>query len=199
MRIAIVEDDPLLLGSLGSLFSSDPGMTVVGLYGAAEDAMQSIKQASPDVLLTDLGLPGMSGTDLIKKVKAEMPELLIMVYTVFEHAESMYSAIKAGASGCLLKGADPKEIIASVRDLHNGGAVMTPKIAIKVLCEFQNEAGETLFSRPEQAVLNCVAAGMTCAEISENCGLSLPAVNDCIRNIYAKIREKGPASPRPSA
>src|SRR5208282_5995869 len=109
MRLIIVEDDPLLLENLTLLLSGEEGLDVTGSYRSAEDALRGLRNAKPEVLLTDLGLPGMSGVDLIKRAKEEMPSLEIMAHTVFEDREMVFSAIKAGASGYILKGSSPRE------------------------------------------------------------------------------------------
>src|SRR5512141_2586020 len=139
MRLVIVEDDPMLLENLTLLLRGEEGITVSGAYRSAEDAMKSLRNASPEVMLTDLGLPGMSGVELIKKAKEEMPEMEIMAHTVFEDREKVFSAIKAGASGYILKGSSPREIIESIHALYKGGAPQSPKIARKIIHEFQDE------------------------------------------------------------
>jgi DNA-binding NarL/FixJ family response regulator len=117
MRLVIVEDDPLLLENLTLLLSGEGGITVAGAYRSAEDALKLLRNARPEVMLTDIGLPGMSGVDLIKKAKEEMPELEIMTHTVYEDRENVFAAIKAGASGYILKGSTPREIIESIHSL----------------------------------------------------------------------------------
>jgi two-component system, NarL family, response regulator len=118
MRLIIVEDDPLLLENLTLLLSGEEGLAVVGSYRTAEDALRGLRNAKPEVMLTDLGLPGMSGVDLIKRAKEEIPSLEIMAHTVFEAREMVFSAIKAGASGYILKGSSPREIIESIHELY---------------------------------------------------------------------------------
>ena len=142
MRLVIVEDDPILLESLKLLLSGEAGLTVAGAFGNAEDALRSLKKAAPEVMLADLGLPGMSGIELIKKAKEEMPQLEIMAHTVFEDRENVFSAIKAGASGYILKGSSPREIVEAIHEINKGGAPMSPKIARKVIHEFQDETVE---------------------------------------------------------
>ena len=110
MRLVIVEDDPLLLENLTLLLSGEGGITVAGSYRSAEEALKLFRSAKPEVMLTDIGLPGMSGVELIKKAKEAMPRLEIMAHTVFEDRENVFSAIKAGASGYLLKGSSPREM-----------------------------------------------------------------------------------------
>ncbi len=139
MRLIIVEDDPLLLENLTLLLSGEEGLAVVGSYRSAEDALRGLRNAKPELMLTDLGLPGMSGVDLIKRAKEEIPSLEIMAHTIFEAREMVFPAIKAGASGYILKGSSPREIIESIHELYKGGAPMSPKIARKIINESRDD------------------------------------------------------------
>ena len=169
MKLIIVEDDPILLESLKLLLAGETGLTVSGAYGNAEDALRSLKKVAPEVMLADLGLPGMSGIELIKKAKEEMPHLEIMAHTVFEDRENVFSAIKAGASGYILKGSSPREIVEAIHEINKGGAPMSPKIARKVIHEFQDEnAGEQQgLSQRERNIVKCVEQGLTYKEIEK--------------------------------
>ncbi len=192
MRLVIIEDDPLLLENLTLLLSGEEGITVAGSYRSAEDAMKLLKSAAPEVMLTDLGLPGMSGVELIKKAKEEMPSLEIMAHTVFEDRERVFSAIKAGASGYILKGSSPREIIESIHSLYKGGAPMSPKIARKVIHEFQDEVvGEQfLLTQREKEIVKLVEDGLTYKEIGEKLSISTHTVHTHIKNIYEKLQAK---------
>jgi DNA-binding NarL/FixJ family response regulator len=192
MRLVIVEDDPILLESLKLLLGGEAGITVAGAYGNAEDALRALKKAAPEVMLADLGLPGMSGIELIKHAKENMPSLEIMAHTVFEDRENVFSAIKAGASGYILKGSSPREIVEAIHDIHKGGAPMSPKIARKVIYEFQDEtAGEQfVLSQREKDIVKCVEQGLTYKEISLRLKISSHTVHTHIKNIYEKLQAK---------
>jgi two-component system NarL family response regulator len=192
MRLVIIEDDPLLLENLTLLLRGEEGITVSGSYRSAEDAMKALKNASPEVMLTDLGLPGMSGVELIKKAKEDMPSLEIMAHTVFEDRERVFSAIKAGASGYILKGSTPREIIESIHSLYKGGAPMSPKIARKIIHEFQDDVtGEQfLLTQRETEVVKRVEEGLTYKEIGERLSISTHTVHTHIKNIYEKLQAK---------
>jgi two-component system NarL family response regulator len=192
MRLAIVEDDPLLLESLKMLLSGESGITVSGAFRSAEEALPAIKQAKPDVMLVDLGLPGMTGVELIKRIKEDMPGSEIMAHTVFEDRENVFSAIKAGASGYILKGSSPREIIEAIHEVHKGGAPMSPKIARKVIHEFQDESvsEQYLLSLREKDIVKCIEEGLTYKEISHRLGISSHTVHTHIKRIYEKLHAK---------
>jgi len=192
MRLVIVEDDPILLESLKLLLSGEHGITVAGAYSSAEDALRSLKKASPEVMLADLGLPGMSGIDLIKQAKDVMPQLEVMAHTVFEDRENVFSAIKAGASGYILKGSSPREIVEAIYEIHKGGAPMSPKIARKVIHEFQDETinEQYILSQREKDIVKCIEEGLTYKEISERMNISSHTVHTHIKNIYEKLQAK---------
>jgi two-component system NarL family response regulator len=192
MRLVIIEDDPLLLENLTLLLRGEEGITVSGAFRSAEDALRALRGAEPDVMLTDLGLPGMSGVELIKKAKDEMPSLEIMAHTVFEDREKVFSAIKAGASGYILKGSSPREIIESIHSLYKGGAPMSPKIARKIIHEFQDDSmGEHyLLTQRETEIVKRVEEGLTYKEIGERLSISTHTVHTHIKNIYEKLQAK---------
>ncbi len=192
MRLVIVEDDPILLESLRLLLGGESSITVAGAYGNAEDALRGLKKASPEVMLADLGLPGMSGIELIKHAKEDMPQLEIMAHTVFEDRENVFSAIKAGASGYILKGSSPREIVEAIHEIHKGGAPMSPKIARKVIHEFQDDSAEDQYvlSQRERNIVKCIEQGLTYKEISIRLGISSHTVHTHIKNIYEKLQAK---------
>ena len=192
MRLIIVEDDPILLESLKLILGGEAGITVAGAFGSAEEALRALRKSSPEVMLTDLGLPGMSGIELIKKAKDDMPSLEIMTHTVFEDRENVFAAIKAGASGYILKGSSPREIVEAIHEIHKGGAPMSPKIARKVIHEFQDENVEDqyILSQRERDIVKCIEQGLTYKEISLRLKISSHTVHTHIKNIYEKLQAK---------
>lgn len=192
MRLIIVEDDPILLESLKLILGGEAGITVAGAFGSAEEALRALRKSAPEVMLTDLGLPGMSGIELIKKAKDDMPSLEIMTHTVFEDRENVFAAIKAGASGYILKGSSPREIVEAIHEIHKGGAPMSPKIARKVIHEFQDENVEDqyILSQRERDIVKCIEQGLTYKEISLRLKISSHTVHTHIKNIYEKLQAK---------
>lgn len=192
MKIVIVEDNALLAENLRLILGMESGITVAGTFGAAEDALASLKDCSPDILLADLGLPGMSGIELIRAARDALPELDIMAYTVFEDRQTIFAALKAGATGYILKGCTPRELIEALFNLHRGGAPMSPKVARLVIREFQGEETEevNLLSRREQEILGSLGRGLTYKEVAASLHISPHTVHAHIKKIYGKLQAK---------
>jgi DNA-binding NarL/FixJ family response regulator len=143
------------------------------------------------VLLADINLPGMSGIDLVRALKVQRPELHVLMLTVYEDAELIFSALKAGASGYLLKRAAPLELISAIEQVQAGGSPMSPTIARKVVgffhqAEQQTSAIESLSQREKQ-VLELLSKGHLYKEIADQLGLSMDTVRTYLRRIYEKM------------
>lgn len=192
MRLAIVEDDRMLLENLRLLLSGEKSISVVGAFNTGEEALQRLTENPPEVILSDLGLPGISGIEFIKKAKTVMPEVEIMAFTVFEDRETIFSAIKAGACGYVLKGGTPRELIESLNTLYQGGAPMSPKIARAVIQDFQDEAtaGQYLLTPKEKEVIKSIEKGFSYKEIGKTLCISPHTVHAHIKKIYEKLQVK---------
>ena len=192
MKVSIVEDDVLLRQNLKLLLGGETGISVVSVYGSAEEALAGIKRARPEILLADIGLPGMSGIELIRELKDQMPGLEIMAHTVFDDRETVFSAIKSGASGYILKGSTPRELIDALHTLAKGGSPMSPKIARKVIREFQSEGVDEqyLLSHRETEIVKEIENGLTYKDIAAKLNISPHTVHTHIKNIYEKLHAK---------
>lgn len=192
MRIVIVEDNLILLENLKLLLGGERGMTVAGAFDCTEEALPAIGECAPDVLLTDLGLPGQSGVELIRAVRSRFPDMDIMAHTVFEDRDTILNAIKAGANGYILKGSTPRELIEALHNLHEGGAPMSPKIARAVLREFRVEDQEEEFvlSAREKDILTGLENGLSYKEFAERYHISPHTVHTHVKKIYRKLQAK---------
>lgn len=191
-RLIIVEDDALLRDTLRLLIGDDPGFNLTGDFGSAEEVLCGLDTSRPQMMLCDLGLPGMSGIELIQKVKHRLPDTDIIAHTINEDRDSVFAAIKAGATGYLVKGSSPREVIEALYSLRDGGAPMSPRIARAVIRELQDPGSDDVFllTAKEKEVLNSVYEGLSYKEISRKLNISTHTVHSHIKNIYEKLQAK---------
>lgn len=195
MHIAIVEDEAII----GELLkeSLEKGGRRVDLYHSGAEALEKLPMAVPDAILMDINLPDASGIDLTRALKERYPAIEIVVQTVLEDTGTILQAIKAGASGYLLKASTPEEVEEALRVVTGGGSFLTGKVARKVLQEFQSpEKRETLpggikrfgLTQREDEILRGLVQGDSYKEIAHRYGLSFHTVNNHIRKIYEKLQ-----------
>jgi len=192
MRIAIVEDNPLLRENLTLLLGGEEDFEIVGSHGSAEETLENLAAEAPDLLLVDIGLPGMGGVELIRIVRRQRPEIEIMVHTVFDNRDTVFAAIKAGATGYILKGASPRELVEAIHTLMAGGAPMSRKIARAVIREFQGTPieDEYLLTPREREILLGVEQGYTYKELAQRLRISPHTIHSHIKKIYEKLHAK---------
>lgn len=185
--ISIVEDDPVIKDELNDLINEAAGYKCVGAYSNCEDMLKELEDNSPDVMLMDIDLPGMSGIDGIKKVKELNPKIDIVMLTVHEEADLVFKALKAGACGYLDKSAPEEKIIEAIKEVSEGGAPMTSRIARLVVSSMQSNEKESALSKRELEVLNSLCDGATYKEIGDKLFISVGTVRHHIKNIYGKL------------
>jgi DNA-binding NarL/FixJ family response regulator len=173
------------------LFNGSEGFRCVHTYSSAEKALPDIVKNKPDVVLMDINLPGISGIECTRQLKAHQPGLPIMVLTVYDDDEKIFESLKAGASGYLLKKTPPAKILEAIAELHNGGSPMSSRIARKVVQTFHaigtsSEETENL-SKREHEILIYLAKGYRYKEIAEALFISIETVRTHLRNIYEKL------------
>lgn len=192
MLLTIVENDPVALNNLGNLLDGKPGITVTSSFTNGMDALNSLDMSSPEIILTELGLPVMHGIEFIGKVRRQKPDIDIMVYTTFDDRSSIFSALKAGASGYILKGGGSHELVDAIHNLHSGGAPMSPRIARKVVKELHDTVADEqyLLTHREIDVLKKIANGMSYKGISAALHLSVNTVHTHVNHIYRKLQAK---------
>lgn len=192
MKLAIIEDNRQLLENINILLSGEKDIEIVGTFSSAEEALCGIVEAGPEIILTDLGLPGMTGIELIRKIKEDLPDVDIMAFTVFEDRETVFAALKAGANGYVLKGCKPWELIEALHSLYSGGAPMSPIIARAVIKEFQEDLPDDhyLLTPREKEIIKCIEKGFSYKEIGKTFNISPHTVHTHIKKIYEKLYAK---------
>ena len=191
ISLAIVEDLAEVREGLRQFISLNPEFTILGTFQTAEEALQRLPQLNPDIVIMDINLPGMSGIECIKLVKKKIPRTQFMMFTVYENDEKVFEALKAGASGYLLKNTGLLQLIAALKELHNGGSPMSANIARKLVNLLQDEhvAVEPAdgLSKRENEILLLLSKGLLYKEIADQLGISVGTVRQHIHKIYEKL------------
>lgn len=190
--VVIVEDDRGLREQLIQILNTAPDIRCMGAFGSAEEALQHLSaKLRPDVVLMDIKLPGMSGIDCVAELKRLLPELQIIMVTVYEDSERIFRALKAGASGYLVKSSPPSQLLEAIRDVFRGGAPMSSHIARKVVQHFHMvgpspQEAEDLSPR-EREVLDLLASGYIYKEIGDKLNIGVETVRTYVKNICQKM------------
>lgn len=188
IRVFIIEDLDPIREAYEVLLSWTPGFACVGVAASAEAALEAGVDRLPDVCLLDIGLPGMSGLEALARLREQWPAAEFLVLTVFDDPDRVFEALKAGASGYLVKTTPPADVLDAIRELHAGGAPMSASIARKVVGAFRrpDPASEGLTPR-EREVLDHLVAGETVRQIAEALFVSPTTVAFHVRQIYEKL------------
>ena len=200
IRVSIVDDEVDLRENIAGYVDAAKGFKCVSVHSNAKEALAHLPAEKPDVVLMDINLGGMSGIECVRLLKPLIPETQVVMLTVFEDTEKIFSALAAGASGYLLKRLSPVKLLEAIREVHEGGSPMSAPIARKVVQSLQpapsapsDEA--TALSPREREVLNGLAEGQAYKQIGDKLGLSIHTVRNYIRRIYQKlhVRSSGEA------
>lgn len=193
IHVLIIEDNKFIRQGWKLTIDNEPYFKVVGAFDTCEDALKQGDFENTDVVLMDIGLPGMSGIEGVKRIKADYPDIVIVMCTVHDDNEKIFEALCAGAVGYLLKKTPPEALLKSIREAYEGGSPMTPTVARKVIASFQQasaEKGESAIklSDREEQILQLMAKGKTYADIAYEIFLSVDGVYYHIRHIYEKLQ-----------
>lgn len=195
IRVAIVEDQGGLRESLKKALTGVSGIICVASCANAEQAIEELPLAQPQVVLMDINLPGMSGVECVRHLVEKIPGVLVVMLTVFDNTEAIFNSLKSGACGYLHKPVRGRELIAAIREVAAGGSPMSARIARMVVQTFSQPAPVPARSHPdvilterEQAVLDLVLEGFLYKQIADQLDLSVYTVNFHIRNIYGKLQ-----------
>jgi DNA-binding NarL/FixJ family response regulator len=190
ITIAIVEDLDEVREGLRSFINSDPDLEVVDTFSNAEQASFSIPNNQPDIVIMDINLPGISGIECILEIKDKCPGTQFMMFTVYENDDKVFEALKAGASGYLLKKTPPAAIVQSLKDLYHGGSPMSSNIARKLVSSYQTKETNShslLLSPRENEILELLAKGLLYKEIADKLSIATGTVRQHIHKIYEKL------------
>lgn len=199
IRVAVVDDVEEVRMGFKFLINSSDECECVGAFSTAEDLLAAVDSARPDLVILDIGLPGMSGIECCRILNSQWPAIQIMICTVFEDDERLFSALKAGASGYILKRATPGVLMDAIKELLSGGAPMSPQIGRKVIASFSKKntvklssslADTYALSKRELDILEYLAAGLRNKEIAEKLFISSHTVRSHVYNIYDKLHVK---------
>lgn len=191
ISVWVVEDHRETRETIKELIDSEPGLVCTKAFGSAEEILAYIKDHYvPEVIVCDVGLPGMSGIELVERLRPIASGTKVVMMTVHEEKEKIHSALTAGASGYLTKPPSADELIGAIRDVMSGGAAMSPRVARKVLEIFAQQHVSPYnyqLTAREQEVLEELVAGKTKKRIARDLSLSVCTVDTHLRSVYAKL------------
>lgn len=194
IRVLLADDHPFFLYGVSTYLKTVPEIEIVGEANSGEDVVNQAKQLNPDVILMDIRMPGMNGIEATKKIKQSNPETNILIFTMFKDDQSVFTAMRMGAKGYILKDAGKEEIIRAIKTIAAGEAIFSAEIAAKMVHYFSSTrpaASEQLFpelTSREREVLYLIADGATNKEIAEHLNISNKTVSNYVTNILNKLQ-----------
>jgi DNA-binding NarL/FixJ family response regulator len=192
IKVAIIEDERDIRDGLGMLVGFTEGFECVGKYGSMEEALTSIRHRTPDVILSDIGLPGMSGIEGVKLIKEAYPNITILMLSVYDDNDRIFDALCSGAVGYLLKKTPPAKLIESLKDAIGGGSPMSPEIARKVVALFRDfrppEAVDYDLSPHEIRILKLFVEGHSYKTAAKQLNVTPSTISFHLNNIYEKLQ-----------
>jgi DNA-binding NarL/FixJ family response regulator len=195
--VVVVEDDRLLRQSLARLIGEARNYRCLGAFTTAEEALEQIPELQPEVVVMDINLPKMSGIECTRRLKQAQPRVAVLMLTVYDDSERIFEALRAGASGYLLKRAVAVEILHAIQDVKEGGAPMSSQVARKVVASFRESPKPGLehatLSERETEILAQLSKGYANKEIADRMSISLSTVRTHLRHIYEKLHVRSRA------
>lgn len=191
IRVAIVEDNAGICEELEQIVSAAPGLSCVGVCRNLKAALQKIPPLTPDVVIMDIQLPDGSGIECTSRLKRQLPNTQILMFTIYEDSEQICKALEAGASGYILKRSTPDAIVRAIHEIKEGGVPMTGDVARKVIQTFRRspsaaDAKEKL-TRREEDIMELLVMGCLSKEIADRLSIGIETVNSHLKHIYEKL------------
>ena len=192
IRIAIFDDNPDRRDSLSVLMMTNADLVLCGVFADCNNVLGDVETCKPDVILMDIDMPGVNGIDATQIIKHRWPDINIIIQTVFENEDAIFNAIRAGASGYLLKSSSASRIMDAIQDVLEGGAPMTPSVAARVIRYFKDQEAAPSpdygLSDREKQVLSLLVDGKSYKMIADEINVSYNTVNSHIKKIYEKLQ-----------
>jgi DNA-binding NarL/FixJ family response regulator len=187
IKVFVYDDNESRRDSLKALIYLTPEITFVGASPDCSSLKEDMQQYEPDVVLMDINMPNVDGMEGLRQVRQLFPHIKVLMQTVFDDSEKIFTSIRNGASGYILKKDPPQRILQAIQEVYEGGAVMNPGIAQKVLDFFQPKKIENPLTERETQVLTLLAEGLSYKMIADRLALSFHTVNTHAKNIYEKL------------
>lgn len=194
-KVAIVEDNATIRNTFRQWIDAAPELRCVGVCSSAEQALSEIPRLNPDVVLMDIHLPGETGIACTAQLKEKLPDVQVIIVTVYRNHELIFQALEAGACGYLLKRSSPEELLKAINEVRSGGAPMTGEIARMLVEAFQKKSGSSAsgdgLTEREEEILSFLAEGLSNKEIADRVKISYDTVRAHLRHIYEKLHVRG--------
>jgi DNA-binding NarL/FixJ family response regulator len=187
IRVFVYDDNESRRDSLKALLELTPEMEFLGAAADCASVAEEMSRYQPDVVLMDINMPNVDGIEGLRQIKQHHPQVKVLMQTVFDDSEKVFNSIRNGASGYILKKDSPQRILQAIHEVSEGGAVMNPGIAQKVLDFFQPKRVDNPLSERETEVLTLLAEGLSYKMVADRLGLSFHTVSTHAKNIYEKL------------
>ena len=195
IRVLIVEDQAVVRAGLTAILEAESNIDIVGEAGDGLEAINKAIELKPDVILMDIFMPGLSGLEATVAIRQKHPDAKVLILTISDKDEDLFTAIKAGAKGYILKGADPEELVRAITHVAEGGVIISPVMAPRLLSEIGTEEKPmepeaSVLSPRETEILHLIAKGLTDKEIADRLFISLNTAKTHLKNILVKLQLK---------
>lgn len=191
IRILVADDHTLIRRGIVGLINAQPDMEVVGEAGSGKEAMQETRRASPGIVLMDIGMPDIDGLAATRDIRKQFPQVQVLILTMHDREDYLFQALRAGAAGYILKGADVQDLLSAIRSVHQGDVYLYPTVTKKLLADYlgrvESQAGYDNLTERERDVLRLIAQGKTTTEIAQILSLSPHTVQTHRDHIMEKL------------